>query len=157
MVSISFGICKGCLTTQHTNRTKSIVVEASGVARILLQGARVPKFVVTKLVIKFFATACHSNSNQCFNIRDRPISTNKNGCKILRASNSRGHVPQFPRAWRRHWSKQMGVKILPTVVTQWRALAGNRTYATSSSHLLGQVSACSLTAVNITQMLSACN
>ena len=77
MVSISFGICKGCLTTQYTNRTKTIVVEASGVARILLQGARVPKFVVTKLVIKFFATACHSNSNQCFNMRDRPISTNK--------------------------------------------------------------------------------
>jgi len=25
----------------------------------------------------FFATACHSNSNQCFNMRDRPISTNK--------------------------------------------------------------------------------
>jgi len=38
MVSISFGICKGCLTTQHTNRTKTIVVEVSGVARILLQG-----------------------------------------------------------------------------------------------------------------------
>jgi len=137
MVSISFGICKGCLTTQYTNRTKTIVVEASGVARILLQGARVPKFVVTKLVIKFFATACHSNSNQCFNMRDRPISTNKKtAAKFCVHQTPGGHVPQFPRAWRRHWSKQMGVKILPTVVTQWRALAGNRTYATSSSHFV---------------------
>ena len=128
MVSISFGICKGCLTTQYTNRTKTIVVEASGVARILLQGARVPKLVVTKLVIKFFATACHSNSNQCFNMRDRPINTNKKRLQNFACIKLQGGRAPFPRAWRRHWSKQMGVKILPTVViTQPRALAGNRT------------------------------
>jgi len=71
---------------------------SSGVARILLQGARargarVPKFVALtkssrsesylalglqkRIWLKFFATACHSNSNQCFNMRDKPISTNK--------------------------------------------------------------------------------
>ena len=30
----------------------------------------------TNMTKVFFATACHSNSNQCFNMRDRPISTN---------------------------------------------------------------------------------
>jgi len=66
------------------------------------RGARVPKFVVTKssrsesslklglqkrIWLKFFATACHSNSNQCFNMRDRPVSTNKNRPYLLQMSN----------------------------------------------------------------------
>jgi len=78
---------------------QAVMLKTSGVARILLQGARargsrVPKFAVTKsskseshigvrsaktnMVKVFFATAWHSNSNQCFNMRDKPISTKKN-------------------------------------------------------------------------------
>jgi len=91
---------------------------SSGVARILLQGARargawVPKFVALtkssrseshlalglqkRIWLKFFATACHSNSNQCLNMRDKPISTNKKtAAKFCLHQTPGGHVPQCP-------------------------------------------------------------
>ena len=85
------------------------------------RGARVPKFVVTKssrsesslklglqkrIWLKFFATACHSNSNQCFNMRDRPVSTNKNRPYLLQMSNYTVYFNAKRRFWTRasNWS-----------------------------------------------------
>jgi len=78
----------------------------------------IPKFVVTKssrreshlalglqkrIWLKFFATACHSNSNQCFNVRDRPISTNKKRLQNFACIKLQGARAPVPHAWRRHW------------------------------------------------------
>jgi len=97
----------------HSLYTHAVALpELCSRGRARARGARVPKFVVTKssrseshltlglqkrIWLKFFATACHSNSNQCFNMRDRPISTNKKtAAKFCVHQTPGGHVPQCP-------------------------------------------------------------
>ena len=47
----------------------------------------------------FFTTACHSNSNQCFNMRDRPMSINKNRPYLLQKSNFTVYFNAKRRFW----------------------------------------------------------
>ena len=96
-----------------------------GVARILLQRAQARSSwwqssrseshlglgLQKQIWLKFFATACHSNSNQCFNMRDRPISTHKNRPYLLQMSNYAVYVNAKRRFWARA-SNQNGQQLV---------------------------------------------
>ena len=77
----------------------------------------------TNMTKVFFATACHSNSNQCFNMRDRPISTNNKRLQnfaCIKLQRGGGHVTQCPVPGDATASSMLGMTIRIRDEGGWR-------------------------------------